>query len=57
MIFFQNSHAIKKVLMILYDIIDILQTYRLGLVNDMFVHAKPIVYEANLICIARKVRI
>lgn len=43
--------------MILYDIIDILQTYRLGIVNDMFVHAKPIVYEANLICIARKVRI
>ena len=33
--------------MILYDIIDILQTYRLGIVNDMFVHAKLIVYEAN----------
>ena len=33
--------------MILYDIIDILQTYRLDLVNDMFVNAKPIVYEAN----------
>lgn len=33
--------------MILYDIIDILQTYRLVIVNDMFVHAKPIVYEAN----------
>lgn len=47
MIFFQYSHAIKKDLMNLYDIIDILQTYRLGIVNDMFVHAKPIVYEAN----------
>lgn len=30
-----------------YDIIDILQTYRLRCLNDMFVHAKPIVYEAN----------
>ena len=33
--------------MILYDIIDILQTYRLRGLNDMFVHAKPIVYETN----------
>lgn len=31
----------------IYDIIDILQTYRLGIVNDMFVNVKPIVYEAN----------
>ena len=31
----------------LYDIIDILQTYRLGIVNDMFVNAKPIVYDGN----------